>query len=168
MLRIFSPEKIQRLWPGVNPRSWVPKASSVIRSNYFNLWQCLQSLNATKLRWVLRKSEQNQLLSTYTDARSSIRERHMHLDKESSKKEFYTFRPTKLLKKCHCGQCCCVASTKETTDWACLRCCPNQGVWIRLHYFEGVREWRWLCSVTFTDFSWDSLLIIRSYTSKGD
>jgi hypothetical protein len=27
MLRIFSPEKIQWLQPGVNPRSWVPEAS---------------------------------------------------------------------------------------------------------------------------------------------
>jgi hypothetical protein len=27
MLRIFSPEKIRRLRPGANPRSWVPEAS---------------------------------------------------------------------------------------------------------------------------------------------
>jgi hypothetical protein len=27
MLRIFSPEKIQQLWLGANPRSWVPEAS---------------------------------------------------------------------------------------------------------------------------------------------
>jgi hypothetical protein len=27
MLRIFSPEKIGRLRPGANPRSWVPEAS---------------------------------------------------------------------------------------------------------------------------------------------
>jgi hypothetical protein len=47
-----------------------------------------------------------------------------------------------------------VVSAKETTDRTYLRCCPNQGVWIRIRYFEGVREWRWLCSVTFTDCSW--------------
>jgi hypothetical protein len=47
-----------------------------------------------------------------------------------------------------------VLSAKETTDRTYLRYCPNQGVWIRLHYFEGMTEWRWLCSVTFTDCSW--------------
>jgi hypothetical protein len=29
MLRIFSPLKIRRLWPGLNPRTWVPKASTL-------------------------------------------------------------------------------------------------------------------------------------------
>jgi hypothetical protein len=33
-----------------------------------------------------------------------------------------------------------VVSAKETTDRTYLRYCPNQGVWIRLRYFEGVRE----------------------------
>ena len=27
MLRIFTPEKIQRLRPGLNPQTWVPEAS---------------------------------------------------------------------------------------------------------------------------------------------
>jgi hypothetical protein len=27
VLRIFSPWKIRRLWPGLNPRTWVLKAS---------------------------------------------------------------------------------------------------------------------------------------------
>ena len=27
MLRIFTPVKIQRLWPGLNPQTWVPEAS---------------------------------------------------------------------------------------------------------------------------------------------
>ena len=27
MLRIFTPVKIQRLWPGLNPRTWVPEVS---------------------------------------------------------------------------------------------------------------------------------------------
>ena len=26
MLRIFMPIKIQRLWPGLNPQTWVPEA----------------------------------------------------------------------------------------------------------------------------------------------
>jgi len=29
VLRIFSPLKIRRLWPGLNPRTWVPKASTL-------------------------------------------------------------------------------------------------------------------------------------------
>jgi hypothetical protein len=29
ILRIFSPLKIQRLWPGLNPRTWVLKASTL-------------------------------------------------------------------------------------------------------------------------------------------
>jgi hypothetical protein len=29
MLRIFTPEKIRWLWPGSNPRSWVPEASTL-------------------------------------------------------------------------------------------------------------------------------------------
>jgi hypothetical protein len=29
VLRIFLPKKIQRLWPGVNPRTWVLKASTL-------------------------------------------------------------------------------------------------------------------------------------------
>ena len=29
VLRIFSPWKIRRLWPGLNPRTWVPKASTL-------------------------------------------------------------------------------------------------------------------------------------------
>ena len=28
VLRIFSPWKIRRFWPGLNPRTWVPKAST--------------------------------------------------------------------------------------------------------------------------------------------
>ena len=38
MLRIFSPLKIRRLRPGLNPRTWVPKASTLPldhRSRYF-------------------------------------------------------------------------------------------------------------------------------------
>jgi hypothetical protein len=46
-----------------------------------------------------------------------------------------------------------VVSTTETTDRTYFRCFPNQGVWNRLRYFEGVRDWRWLCSVTLIDFS---------------
>ena len=40
VLRIFSPWKIWRLWPGLNPRTWVPKASTLPldhRSHYCNL-----------------------------------------------------------------------------------------------------------------------------------
>jgi hypothetical protein len=29
VLRIFSPLKIRRLWPGLNPQTWVPKASTL-------------------------------------------------------------------------------------------------------------------------------------------
>ena len=40
VLRIFSPWKIQRLRPGLNPRTWVPKASALLldhRSRY-EIW----------------------------------------------------------------------------------------------------------------------------------
>jgi len=30
VLRIFSPLKIRRPWPGLNPRTWVPKASTLL------------------------------------------------------------------------------------------------------------------------------------------
>jgi hypothetical protein len=62
----------------------------------------------------------------------------------------------KLSNLCVCGRLWNhnILSAKEATDRTCLRLCPNQGAWIRLRYFEGVREWRWLCSVTFTDCSW--------------
>jgi hypothetical protein len=66
----------------------------------------------------------------------------------------------------NCGQLT-VVSAKETTDRTYLRHYPNRGVWIRLCYFEGVREWRWLCSVTFTDFSWQSLLTIIVAHKRG-
>jgi hypothetical protein len=33
-----------------------------------------------------------------------------------------------------------VVSAKESTDQTYLRCCPNWGMWIRLCYFEGVRD----------------------------
>jgi hypothetical protein len=35
-----------------------------------------------------------------------------------------------------CVECCI---RQETTDRTYSRCCPNQGVWIPLRYFEGVR-----------------------------
>ena len=33
VLRIFSPLKIRRLWPGLNPRTWVLKASTLPLDN---------------------------------------------------------------------------------------------------------------------------------------
>jgi len=41
VLRIFSPLKIRRLWPGLNPRTWVPKANTLTprppSSHYFTV-----------------------------------------------------------------------------------------------------------------------------------
>jgi hypothetical protein len=46
----------------------------------------------------------------------------------------------------------CFVSAKETTLIGSISDVLIRA-WIPLHCFEGVREWRWLCSVTFTDLS---------------
>ena len=48
-------------------------------------------LGSLQLHDVHTKCQKKQILSTYTDAWSSIRDVNMHLDKDGSKKEFYTF-----------------------------------------------------------------------------
>ena len=53
MLKIFSPCKIQRLRPGLNPRTWVPKASTLPvdhRSRTYNLRQIFIDLKAVMLK----------------------------------------------------------------------------------------------------------------------
>ena len=48
VLRIFSPSKIRRLRPGLNPRSWVPKASAksrlLVRYSVKNLAQIFSEI----------------------------------------------------------------------------------------------------------------------------
>ena len=45
VLRIFSPWKIRRLRPGLNPRTWVPKASTLKPSVNFIFYCWLVSIN---------------------------------------------------------------------------------------------------------------------------
>jgi hypothetical protein len=47
---------------------------------------------------------------------------------------------------------CCI-HRRNYSSWTYLRCCLIKA-WIQLRCLEGVGEWWWLCSVTFTDFSW--------------
>jgi len=46
LLRIFSPLKIGRLWPGLNPRTWVPKASTLPLDHRSLSLSCIQYLFA--------------------------------------------------------------------------------------------------------------------------
>jgi len=53
VLRIFSPLKIRRLWPGLNPRTWVPKPSTLPldhRSRFFGCIRKKYYLNVTLAR----------------------------------------------------------------------------------------------------------------------
>jgi len=56
-LRIFSPLKIRRLWPGLNPRTWVPKASTLPldhRSRWLWIWEhyfCYDRISKLFTRW---------------------------------------------------------------------------------------------------------------------
>jgi len=57
---------------------------------------------------------------------------------------------------------CCIHQ-RNYSNRAYLRC--PIWAWVRLRCL-GVREWWWLCSGTFTDLSWESILIISSYTEE--
>jgi hypothetical protein len=63
--------------------------------------------------------------------------------------------------------CICCIHRRNCSNQTYLGCCPIRA-WIQLLCLEGVRAWWWLWSVTFTEFSWQSLLIISSYTQEKE
>jgi hypothetical protein len=52
VLRIFSPLKIRRIRPGLNPRTWVPKASTLPGDHRSRLIRCIIPGNITVVFWL--------------------------------------------------------------------------------------------------------------------
>jgi len=56
VLRIFSPLKTRRLRPGLNPRTWVPKTSTLPLDHRSRLFICVYMYRKI---WVINKSQHN-------------------------------------------------------------------------------------------------------------
>ena len=70
VLRIFLPRKIRRLLPGLNPRTWVPKASTLLLDHRSRFFSCKQSV----FHFHLHKRHENDF---YSKPNKSITRKHI-------------------------------------------------------------------------------------------
>ena len=76
VLRIFSPLKIRRLRPGLNPRTWVPKAST-LPLNHRSRWLLNSNLRTIQLNSNLRTIQLNSNLRTIQPVWNSVSNLHV-------------------------------------------------------------------------------------------